>query len=119
MGDSAGSIRAAVRLKMKQQTRQRLPAGQTAQAEQLAVQALAFLADDPEELSRFVALTGIDASQIRAAAGQPGFLAGVLEYMCAHEPLLLSFAEAVGHKPQQIERALEGIAGPRWSRDVP
>jgi hypothetical protein len=105
---------------MKQQSRQKPLAGdRTAHSEQLAIQALTFLANDAEALSRFLALTGIEANQIRAAAGQPGFLAGVLEYICAHEPLLLGFAEAVGHKPQEIARALEAIAGPRWSRDVP
>jgi hypothetical protein len=105
---------------MKQTSRLKpLAADRTAQSEQLAIQALAYLAEDPEALGRFLALTGIEASQIRAAAGQSGFLAGVLEYICAHEPLLLGFAEAAGHKPQEIERALEAIAGPRWSRDVP
>src|SRR5215217_186607 len=88
-------------------------------AEQLAVQALGFLASNPQELDRFLALTGIEPGDIRAAAQQPGFLAGVLEYICGHEPLLLAFARDSGIVPPLIERSLEAVAGRRWSRDVP
>jgi hypothetical protein len=105
---------------MQRQSRQRAFAGdQQAAAEQLAIQALAFLASDGQELGRFLALTGIEPGEIRAAAQQPGFLAGVLEYICAHEPLLLAFARAEGLEPPRVERALEAIFGKRWSRDVP
>jgi hypothetical protein len=88
-------------------------------AEEIAIQALGFLAGDPEELGRFLALTGLEPRQIREAAQQPGFLAGVLEYVCAHEPLLLAFARDSALDPAQIERCLEALAGRRWSRDVP
>jgi hypothetical protein len=105
---------------MRQQARQKAdPAGQQAAAEQLAIQALAFLADDPQELGRFLALTGIEPNEIRAAAQEPGFLAGVLEYICAHEPLLLAFARDKDLEPSEIDRALEALSGKRWSRDVP
>jgi hypothetical protein len=95
-----------------------VPGGQTA-AEEIAIQALGFLASDSEELGRFLALTGIEPDQIREAAQQPGFLAGVLEYVCAHEPLLLAFARDSTLEPARIERGLEALAGRRWSRDVP
>ena len=54
-------------------------------AEMLAIQALAFIAEEPERLNRFLGLTGIDLSQIRDVAREPGFLAGVLEHMLADE----------------------------------
>ncbi|WP_370877164.1 DUF3572 domain-containing protein [Kaistia dalseonensis] len=60
-------------------------------AEQLAIRALAFLAGEPEELGRFLALAGLGPDTIRTAAGDPGFLAGVLEYFMENEPLLLVF----------------------------
>ena len=56
-------------------------------AEMLAIQALAFIAEEPERLNRFLAMTGIAADEIRAAAREPGFLAGVLEHMLADESL--------------------------------
>jgi len=48
-------------------------------AESLAIQALSFIAQDPERLGRFLALTGIGPAEIRSAAAEPGFLTGVLE----------------------------------------
>jgi hypothetical protein len=105
---------------MQRQPRQKVFSGtEKAPAERLAIQALAFLASDPQELGRFLALTGLEPSEIRAAAQEQGFLAGVLEYICAHEPLLLAFARDEGREPSEIERALEALSGRRWSRDVP
>jgi hypothetical protein len=72
------------------------------EAEQTAIAALAFVASDPELLPRFLALTGIEASAIRRAAAEPGFFAGVLDFVVAHEPTLVAFAEASGTKPEEI-----------------
>ena len=49
-------------------------------AEMLAVQALTFIAEDQERMSGFLAATGLEPGQIRAAAQQEGFFAGVLEH---------------------------------------
>ena len=65
-------------------------------AEMLAVQALAFIADDDGRLSGFVASTGIAMQSIRDAAREPNFLAGVLEHILADENLLIAFAEHAG-----------------------
>jgi hypothetical protein len=78
-------------------------------AEAIAVQALAFIAADPELLPRFLAITGIDAADIRAAARQPGFLAGVLQFIVAHEPTLLRFSEQAGVPPQDVPAALRAL----------
>lgn len=74
-------------------------------AESLAVQALTFLAGDPERLARFLALTGIGPDQIRAAAATPGFLAGVLDHVASDEALVLAFADQAGIDPAEIGRA--------------
>ncbi|WP_192243687.1 DUF3572 domain-containing protein [Mesorhizobium silamurunense] len=76
------------------------------EAETLAVRALGFVAGDPELLPRFLAITGIDAQSIRKAAAEPGFLAGVLQFILAHEPTLLRFAEETGTPPAAIGKAL-------------
>ncbi len=74
-------------------------------AETIAVMALRYLAGEPELLSRFLALTGIGPDQLRAAANESGFLAGVLDFFLAHEPSLVGFAEASDIAPEEIERA--------------
>ena len=77
-----------------------------ANAEEIAVEALAFIASDEKLLPRFLAITGIEASDIRRAAATPGFLAGVLQFIAAHEPTLLQFAEASGRDPASVTKAL-------------
>src|ERR1700730_16499811 len=74
-------------------------------AELLAVQALTFLAEQPERLDRFLALAGIDPAIIRVAAGEPGFLAGVLDHIASDEALLLEFATHAGIDPGAIDKA--------------
>jgi hypothetical protein len=88
-------------------------------AEALAVQALSFLAAEPARLSRFLAVTGLDPAQIRAAAAESGFLAGVLAYVGADEALLVAFAAEAGVKPAAVDRARHLLAGPDWEREMP
>lgn len=82
---------------------------QRPQAEQLAVEALAFLASDPELLPRFLALTGIEANQIRQAAREPGFLAGVLAFFLAHEPSLIQLSQTLDVAPATIQAAQRAL----------
>ncbi|WP_407050721.1 DUF3572 domain-containing protein [Methyloraptor flagellatus] len=71
-------------------------------AEALAIQALAFLAEDPEVIGRFLAETGLGPENLRLAAREPGFLTGVLEYVMGDESLLLVFSERVRIRPTLI-----------------
>jgi hypothetical protein len=71
-------------------------------AESLAVQALAFIAGDSERIGPFLAATGIGPDMIRAAAREPDFLAGVLDYMTSDDALLVAFAHETGHNPFDI-----------------
>jgi hypothetical protein len=77
----------------------------------LAIQALAFIAEDPERLGAFLGTTGIDGSAIREAAGEPGFLQGVLGHMLGDENLLVAFAESAGIDPAEIAHAHEALGG--------
>lgn len=76
-----------------------------AEAEEIAIAALAHIAEDGDRLSRFLAITGLDPGEIRHAAAQPGFLRAVLDHLAAHEPDYLAFAAAVGKAPARIEAA--------------
>ena len=78
-------------------------------AEALAIQALGFIAADPELLPRFLAITGIEANSIRQAAREPGFLAGVLQFIAAHEPTLMRFSEETGTPPADVGKALKAL----------
>jgi Protein of unknown function (DUF3572) len=87
-------------------------------AEILAVQALAFIAEEPERLGLFISATGIAPDRIRDAAREPDFLAGVLEHMLADENLLVAFASSAGIDPAKIARA-RNMLGKAWERDLP
>jgi len=80
-------------------------------AEMLAIQALAFIAEEPERLHRFLGMTGLPVQQIRAAAQEPGFLAGVLEHMLGDESLLIAFAQSAGIDPAEVARAAGALGG--------
>ena len=88
-------------------------------AEMLAIQALAFIAEEPERLGAFLAASGIGPDAIRDAARAPGFLGGVLDHMLADESLLLAFADSAGLDPASIARARRALSGRQWERDIP
>ena len=88
-------------------------------AENLAIQALSFMASDPERLGAFLAATGIGPEAIRKAAAEPSFLAGVLDHVCGDEALLVGLAEHAGVTPQDVERAQAVLSGRLWQREVP
>jgi hypothetical protein len=83
-------------------------------AERLAIEGLAFLASEPEELGRFLALVGLGPETLRDAAGDPGFLAGVLEYFMENEALLLVFAARANIRPTLIAAARYLLDGDRF-----
>ena len=90
-----------------------------AAAESIAIQALGFLAGNPQRLARFLQLSGLNPEGIRAAATDPAFLAGVLEHVTSEEALLVAFAAEAAMKPEDIARARTILSGPAWEREVP
>jgi len=86
--------------------------------ESVAVAALGWIAGNEDMLNRFLALTGIEAGQIRQAANEPGFLAGVLDFLLAHEPSLMAFCNETETDPEVVQRARElllGNPGNEWA----
>jgi hypothetical protein len=75
-------------------------------AEDIAAQGLAFLAEEPARLSRFLAVTGLTPDQIREQVNAPQFLAGVLEHLAGEESLLLVFVANAMIAPETITPAL-------------
>jgi hypothetical protein len=85
-------------------------------AEMLAIASLSHIATDVEQLGRFLALTGLEAGQIREAAKSQTFLLAVLDFVSTDESLLIAIAANQGFKPGQIEdarlRLQHAIEGP-------
>jgi hypothetical protein len=90
-----------------------------AAAEAIAIQALSFIAGDGERLGRFLAVTGIGPAEIRAAAGEPDFLVGVLEYLATDDRLVTEFATDASLDPADIAEAHVALGGAPWEREVP
>jgi hypothetical protein len=90
-----------------------------AAAEGLAIQALTFIAGDGERLGGFLAATGIGPAEIRAVAREPGFMAGVLEYLAANAGLLKEFLSETGVKAADIAAARTALGDKPWERDLP
>lgn len=82
-----------------------------ADPEAVAIAALGFIAGDPERLGRFLSLTGIGPETLRSAAGEPGFLARVLDHIAEDEALLLAFAANAGFAPEAVAAARRALAG--------
>ena len=83
----------------------------TEAATALAIEALGFLADEPERISRFLSLSGLDAHELRTAAGDPSFFPALLDFILAHEPTLLDFATARSIAPERVAEARRALAG--------
>ncbi len=71
-------------------------------AEIVALEILRFLALDGNRLGRFLAWTGEGPQSLKARADDPAFLAGVLDYLLAHEALLVEFAQSIEADPASI-----------------
>jgi hypothetical protein len=74
-------------------------------AEDMAVAALTFIAQDGDQLGRFLALSGLEPGNLREAAAEPSFLVGVLDYLSSDEALLLAFAANFQIDPTAIATA--------------
>jgi hypothetical protein len=85
---------------------------ETAGAEHLCAQALAYLASDEERMWRFFDLTGLSPDTIREVAGTPGFALAVLDHLLGDEQLLLAFAADSSVDPAAVMKTRSRLAGP-------
>lgn len=81
------------------------------EAETLALDALRFLAGEPERLGRFLALTGMGPADLMARAADPALLGAVLDHVLADESLLHLCAAETGVAPDAIARARRRLPG--------
>lgn len=81
-------------------------------AETLALQALAWLAGNDELLPVFMGASGASVDDLRARAGEPAFLASVLEFLTMDDAWVMAFCESQGLAYEQPMQALIQLAGP-------
>jgi hypothetical protein len=75
-------------------------------AQTVALQALAFLAEDPRRWGRFLALTGLAVRDVRQRIASREVHCAVLEHLAADESLLLLFSANSAIAPDRIVKAL-------------
>jgi Protein of unknown function (DUF3572) len=80
--------------------------------DETAAALLQWLAGEPDMLSRFLALSGLQVNQLRSAINDPGFLAGLIDFVMAHEPTLMAFCEACDWKPEAVVAAWHHYSSP-------
>jgi hypothetical protein len=92
-------------------------------AEIVAIQALSFIAGDPERLGLFLAETGIGPETLRNAAGDPNFLLSVLDFVLRDDATVKAFAGVSELHPTNIAAARQvlgdALGDRHWERDVP
>jgi hypothetical protein len=88
-------------------------------AEIVAIQALSFVAGEPERLGLFLAESGIGPETLRTAAADPRFLASVLDFIMRDDATVKAFAAASQLHPTNIAAAHQVLNDPQWERDVP
>jgi hypothetical protein len=70
------------------------------QAEFVAIQALGHIAGEEDLLFAFVDHTGLSPDELRARAGEPEILGGVLDFILMDEKRLLEFCGAANLRPE-------------------
>ncbi|MFZ0812563.1 MAG: DUF3572 domain-containing protein [Bradyrhizobium sp.] len=88
-------------------------------AEIVAIQALSFVAGDPERLGAFLAESGIGPDTLRSAAADPRFLAHVLDFVMRDDATVKAFAEVSKLHPTNIAAAHQALNDSGLERDVP
>lgn len=86
-----------------------------ADPQETAIAVLGWLAGEPEMLSRFLALSGMDAGEVRKAVNDPAFLSGMLDFLMNHEPTLMAFCQASGIAPETVAAAWRHFSPPGLS----
>ncbi len=74
-------------------------------AEALALKALEFLANSPDNLEMFMAATGINGDELRARLEEPTVLAAIIDFMLKNEGLLVEFCDTTSIRAREIHLA--------------
>jgi hypothetical protein len=75
----------------------------------IGLRALGWTLSEPDRAGRMLAVTGLDAGDLRARAAEPALLAAALAFLEAHEPDLIACAEALEIAPRALVAARERL----------
>lgn len=81
------------------------------QAELIAIQALGHIAAEEDLLFAFVDLTGLSPNDLRARAGEPEILGGILDFILMDDQRLIAFCEAASLRPEMPAVARKLLPG--------
>lgn len=87
-------------------------------AETIALQALGWMAADPEILGGFLAASGLGPGDVAARAQEPEFLAAVVDHVMQQDAWVLDFCASAGLAPSslmQVRASLPGGATEHWT----
>lgn len=87
-------------------------------ADVVALNALGWLVGNDELLPVFLGATGASEADLRARAGEPDFLASVLDFLLMDDAWVMAFCTAHGLPGEVVLRAradLPGGADPHWT----
>ena len=70
----------------------------------LALSALAWILSDDARAGRLLALTGLEAGDLRSRIGDPALHDAVLAFLEAYQPDLIACAQALGVPPERLAR---------------
>lgn len=82
-----------------------------ANAETIALQALAFIAGDEDILNAFMASCGCSLDEVKGSAADPAFLGGVLDFVLQDDRNVLEFCRTAGLEPSDLFRARHALPG--------
>jgi len=87
-------------------------------AETIALGALGWLAGNEDLLPVFITSSGVDLADLRQRAGDPDFLASVLDFLLMDDAWVMGFCDASGinyAEPAEARQALPGGAPMNWT----
>ncbi len=87
-------------------------------AETVGLQALAWLAGNDEIFPVFLGSSGATAADLKAQAGDPAFLAAVLDFLLMDDKWVTGFCDAAGlgyDMPMRARHALPGGGEVNWT----
>ncbi len=91
---------------------------QQAMAETIGLKALGWLAGNEELLPVFLGATGSGVEDLKAGAGDPAYLASLLDFICMDDAWIVAFCDAEGlayDTPMQARAGLPGGGEMHWT----
>ncbi len=87
-------------------------------SEIVAIQALTFIAGDPERLGLFLSETGIGPETLRSSARDPEFLVNVLDFILRDDATVKAFSNSSQLHPTTIQAARQALGDPQWNPEA-